>query len=79
MSAKKGLSIGAAMRQRMGKDETPETREATAAQSEPLESFNTRLPRSLLRRLKVHAAVEERKIQDVVHEALEAYLSEREG
>ena len=42
---------------------------------DPLESFNTRLPRSLLRRMKVHSAVHDLKIQDLVHQALQGYLT----
>ena len=44
---------------------------------DPLEPFNTRLPRSLQRRLKVHAALHEVKIQDVLSAALSDYLSAR--
>ncbi|MHA0036622.1 hypothetical protein [Deinococcus sp. PESE-13] len=112
---KKGLSIGAAMKQRMGQEQTERPAEGQERKEErklsftegqgsvtperapelsdkflwqegdlviqrreeadPLESFNTRLPRSLLRRLKVHAAQEGVKIQDVLREALEAHLS----
>ena len=43
-------------------------------EAEPLDSFNTRLLRSLHKQLKVHVAVEGRKIQDVVQEALDDYL-----
>ena len=43
--------------------------------SDPLESFNTRLPRSLHRRLKVHVALKGQKIQDVMHQALDEYLT----
>lgn len=93
---KKGMSIGAAMKQRMN---TQEEQAAPAAEQEsrpprarrtastplpepgivdPLESFNTRLPHSLQRRLKVHTAVEGTKIQDVVQRALDEYLSRYE-
>ena len=88
MTKKKGLTIGAAMKQRMttaekqdaGEAITPVQTGAPAAErlpartdndTEPLDSFNTRLPRSLHRRLKVHVAVEGRKIQDVVQQALD--------
>ena len=90
---KKGLSIGAAMKQRMTTtqereapqlpaepDPVPQTEAAPApAEAEPLDSFNTRLPRSLHKRLKVHVAVEGRKIQDVVQEALDDYLRKFES
>lgn len=90
---KKGLSIGAAMKQRMdsqGPEETPAAEPPVSdrflwkegdvtitpppPEPDPLESFNTRLPRGLLRRLKVHTALEGGKIQDVVARALEEYL-----
>ena len=45
---------------------------------DPLESFNTRLPRSLQRRLKVYTAQEGSKIQDVVQAALDEYLGKKE-
>jgi len=85
---KKGLSIGAAMKQRMGSQEAQPAPEVEAVAPapvptpppqpeplDPLESFNTRLPRSLQRRLKVHSALEGTKIQDVVQHALEDYLT----
>lgn len=86
---KKGLSIGAAMKQRMGAQETPPAPEVEDVKSastpalppeplDPLESFNTRLPRSLQRRLKVHSALESIKIQDVVQRALDEYLTRYE-
>ena len=90
---KKGLSIGAAMKQRMTTTQEREAPQppaepepappvevsAAPADAEPLDSFNTRLPRSLHRRLKVHVAVEGRKIQDVVQEALDDYLRKFES
>ena len=51
----------------------------SASSIDPLEPFNTRLPRSLQRRLRVYAALEGRKIQDVLGSALDEYLSQREG
>lgn len=86
---KKGLSIGEAMKQRMGSQEaeaTPEVEVVTPApaalppqlEPDPLEPFNAKLPRSLQRRLKIHAAVEGTKIQDVVRRALEEYLERQE-
>lgn len=47
-------------------------------ETEVLESFNTRLPRGLHRRLKVYTAVEGHKIQDVVAQALDEYLQRRD-
>lgn len=44
---------------------------------DPLEPFNSRVPRSLQRRLKVHAALHGVKIQDVLSAALSEYLSAR--
>ena len=44
---------------------------------DPLEPFNSRLPRSLQRRLKVHAALHGAKIQDVLGAALDDYLQRR--
>lgn len=41
---------------------------------EMLESFNTRLPRRIVRQLKVFSVQHEKKIQTVVLEALEEYL-----
>jgi len=96
MTKKKGLSIGAAMKQRMTtveEQEAPEPAPAPEAvhpqadvpaalprnEDEPLDSFNTRLPRSLQRRLKVHVAVEGRKIQAVVQQALDEYLRKFES
>lgn len=89
--AKKGLSIGAAMKQRMDSQEPnispaeaaprPEGGQAPtlpAAEPDPLESFNTRLPRSLHRRLKVHTALEGLKIQEVVGRALVEYLERQD-
>ena len=49
----------------------------TEGTPDPLEPFNTRLPRSLQRRLKVHAALHGVKIQDVLSAALSEYLSAR--
>lgn len=99
-AGRKGLSIGAAMKQRMGqeqedhpaavqperKKERKEEREISSIEAvaspgvdaDPLESFNTRLPRSLLRRLKVHAASNGTKIQDVLRQALESHLEQQE-
>lgn len=100
-SKKKGLSIGAAMKQRMDSQEESAAPELTAVQpglnkalkqigemptlqpagpteTEVLESFNTRLPRGLHRRLKVYTAVEGHKIQDVVAQALDEYLQQQE-
>ncbi|WP_405213944.1 hypothetical protein [Deinococcus sp. SM5_A1] len=99
---KKGLSIGAAMKQRMdSQDEgaAPEVEEiqqdpnqpvketvegttpppASHAETDALESFNTRLPRSLQRRLKIYAAQSGHKIQDVVTQALDGYLQQQES
>lgn len=98
---KKGVSIGAAMKQRMGTQESTLSSEqkvedvevpprvkpvikevATPAvitvEDDPLESFNTRLPRSLQRRLKVYVALNNSKIQDVLNEALSEYLDRKE-
>ena len=98
---KKGLSIGAAMKQRMDSQEestAPELKEVqpgldkalkqmgemptlqptASTDTEVLESFNTRLPRGLHRRLKVYTAVEGHKIQDVVAQALDEYLQQQE-
>ncbi len=50
-----------------------------AAVSDPLESFNTRLRQSTQRRLKIYSALNDVKIQDVVNEALTAYLNSKEG
>ena len=78
---RKSMSIGAAMKARMT-DAEPEAGtlakvSAPEVDADPLESFNTRLPRSLNTRLKIYAASERLKIQDVIHAALEAYLEER--
>ena len=84
MTKAKSLSIGAAMKNRMENQGEPEVSPApvkVAAQVEhddPLESFNTRLPRSLQRRLKVYTAQEGSKIQDIVQAALEEYLGKKE-
>lgn len=105
--SKKGISIGAALRNRMETSEsdedktiiekgvrassvsTPPVEEvevvsvpgAGQAQAQttgdPLESFNTRLRRSVQRRLKVYSALNNVKIQDVVAEALENYLNDK--
>ena len=53
--------------------------QAVPLDEDPLESFNTRLPRSLQRRLKIHVAVNGVKIQDVIQEALDAYLVKKES
>ncbi|MFT2722372.1 hypothetical protein ACMT4L_20485 [Deinococcus sp. A31D244] len=45
----------------------------------PLESFNTRLPGALHRRLKLQAVNEGRKIQEIVRDALQDYLERAEG
>ena len=104
MTGKKGVSIGAAMKQRMASgngplpEDAPDAAPAEEVQTaeplavpvpnvlqassdlvDPLESFNTRLPRSLQRRLKVHVAVSGRKIQDVMEQALSEYLQRSEG
>lgn len=42
---------------------------------DPLEPFNSRLPRSLQKRLKVHVALHDTKIQDVLSAALDDYLT----
>jgi hypothetical protein len=84
MTKGKGLSIGAAMKSRMAKQDEPVAEVNPAPMlpqvdpSDPLESFNTRLPRSLQRRLKVYTAQESSKIQDVVQAALEDYLGKKE-
>ncbi|WP_407573072.1 hypothetical protein [Deinococcus altitudinis] len=88
MTKGKSLSIGAAMKNRMQEQEPVEqkfsAKAATPVESAPtpvsevLESFNTRLPAGLHRRLKLHAAGAGMKIQDVVNTALEAYLNEKE-
>ncbi|MVN87608.1 hypothetical protein GO986_12610 [Deinococcus sp. HMF7620] len=77
----KGLSIGAAMKQRMQETDAPVQEPPQAAEKgmpDALESFNTRLPTGLHRRLKMHAAAEGRKIQDVVQAALIEYLEKKE-
>jgi|GEM_PF-2304648 len=95
-AAKKPITIGAALRQRMrdgdpanegeiGKatqedpleraQETLVAAQAPELVEDPLESFNTRLPRSLLRRMKVHSAVHDLKIQDLVYQALQSYFA----
>jgi D-hexose-6-phosphate mutarotase len=85
MTKGKSLSIGAAMKNRMqNQDEsaakpTPTNVVVQVEQDDPLESFNTRLPRSLQRRLKVYTAQEGSKIQDVVQAALEAYFGKKES
>ncbi len=77
---KKGVSIGAAMKQRMESGEPAQEENKVAdiqtapEAADPLESFNTRLPRSLQKQLKVHAAVHGTKIQDVLQQALSEYL-----
>ena len=43
--------------------------------NDPLEPFNSRLPRSLQKRLKVHVALHDTKIQDVLGAALDDYLN----
>lgn len=60
------------------KGEMALTPPASPTEVEVLESFNTRLPRGLHRRLKVYTAVEGHKIQDVVARALDEYLSQLE-
>lgn len=101
---KKGVSIGAAMKQRMGDQEVKAEPVSQLTQSrvqavlsgqsvkalaaapmtasnitddDPLESFNTRLPRSLQRRLKVYVALNNTKIQDVLNTALDEYLKQQ--
>lgn len=92
---KKGMSIGASLRGRMEPEaETlPATplKDSTAVTYQPLpkavganstetpESFNTRLRPSLQRRLKIFAAAEGVKIQDIVDEALNQYLNQKEN
>ena len=44
---------------------------------DPLESFNTRLRKSLLKRMKVYSAVHAIKIQDLVDVALEQYFTDK--
>ncbi|GAA0524288.1 hypothetical protein [Deinococcus depolymerans] len=44
----------------------------------PLESFNTRLPTALHRRVKLQALNEGRKIQEIVRDALQEYLERTE-
>lgn len=107
--SKRGLSIGATLRQRMessdlardelaGEDKVqtpavlpesdtsidsssvPRTGDAHAqlqATDDPLESFNTRLRRSVQHRLKVYSALNSVKIQDAVAEALNNFLSQK--
>mgnify|MGYP000144337893 CR=1 FL=1 len=95
MTRKKGVSIGAAMKQRMGNQNEPErvidepvvqekvktpavqSAPVITTEADPLESFNTRLPRSLQRRLKIHVAIHNTKIQDVLHLALDEYLKKQ--
>lgn len=88
MTKGKSLSIGAAMKNRM-QEQGPDGKEpagkttisvefAPTPVSEVLESFNTRLPAGLHRRLKLHAAGAGMKIQDVVNTALETYLNQKE-
>lgn len=50
----------------------------TTVEDDPLESFNTRLPRSLQRRLKVYVALNNTKIQNVIYVALDEYLQKKE-
>jgi hypothetical protein len=59
--------------------QTSATPTSPAVPTDPLESFNTRLRQSTQRRLKVYSAVHNVKIQDVVNEALVAYLESKEG
>jgi len=91
---KKGMSIGASLRGRMDPEagalvEKPLLEEIAppapslprAVESVPVEtpeSFNTRLRPSLQRRLKMFAAAEGVKIQDIVDEALHQYLEQKE-
>ncbi len=107
--SKKGISIGATLRQRMessdlAKDEragedkvqipavllgsdtsidgsiTPWAGDGHAplqATDDPLESFNTRLRRSVQHRLKVYSALNSVKIQDAVAEALDNFLTQK--
>ena len=42
---------------------------------DPLEPFNSRLPRSLQKRLKVHVALHDTKSPDVLSAALDDYLT----
>lgn len=76
----KKASIGAALRSRMQSPEemAPEPIKVDLAPTPPagLESFNTRLPRELQKRLKVYAAAHEVKVQDIVRQALEVFLEE---
>jgi len=89
MTKGKSLSIGAAMKNRMQEQEpvkqesvklavAPDDSAPTQV-SEVLEPFNTRLPTGLHRRLKLHAASERMKIQDIVSTALEAFLDKKES
>lgn len=88
MTKGKSLSIGAAMKNRMQEQGPVKQKSVEQAMApvdsaptpvnEVLESFNTRLPAGLHHRLKLHAASERMKIQDIVSTALEAFLDEQE-
>lgn len=56
-----------------------ETPPKSGSETDPLEPFNSRLPRSLQRRLKVHVALHDTKIQDVLGTALDEYLTRHGG
>lgn len=45
---------------------------------DPLESFNTRIRQSTHKQLKVYCALNGIKIQDVVNEAIRAYVMKKE-
>lgn len=109
--SKKGISIGATLRQRMetsdlardelaGEDrvQTPAKQAESdtsihssimpragnghaqlQATDDPLESFNTRLRRSVQHRLKVYSALNSVKIQDAVAEALDNFLTQKKA
>lgn len=106
--SKKGISIGATLRQRMensdlardelaGEDKVqtrakqaesdtsihssimPRAGDGQQATDDPLESFNTRLRRSVQHRLKVYSALNSVKIQDAVAEALDNFLTQKKA
>ncbi len=52
----------------------PEAASTPPSVLDPLESFNTRLRQSTHRKLKVYCALNNLKIQDVVNEAVTAFL-----
>lgn len=90
MSAKKGgLSIGAALRGRMEAGEAEGQAAPTAAPTpqvqpapeavDPLEPFNTRLRKSLQKRLKLFAVQHDTSIQEVMNAALADHLDRHGG